>query len=43
MLELHPCLWIKTGGGFVHDQDLRIVEQGAAEAEALGHALGKLV
>ena len=43
MLELHASFRIETGGGLVHDQDLRVVKQRAAETEALGHAFGKLI
>ena len=43
VLELHPRLGIEAGGGFIHDEHLRIVKQRATEAKALGHALRKLV
>jgi len=43
VLEFDAGFRVQTGGGFVHDQDLRVVEQRAAEAEALGHAFGELV
>ena len=43
MLELHAGFWIETSGGLVHDQDLRVVKQRAAETEALGHTFGKLI
>ena len=43
MLELDAGFRVETGGGLVHDQDLRVVEQRAAEADALGHAFGELV
>ncbi len=43
MLQLDAGFRVETGGGLVHDQNLRVVQQRAAEAEALGHAFGELV
>ena len=43
MLEFDTCFRIESGGGLVHDENLWIVKQRAAEAEALGHALGEFV
>ena len=43
VLEFDAGLGVEAGGGFVHDEHLRIVEQRAAEAEALGHAFGEFV
>ena len=43
VFEFDAGAWVEARGGFVHDEDLRIMDEGAAEAEPLGHALGKLV
>ena len=43
LLELDPRLRVQPGGGFVQQQHVRIVQQRAAQAEPLRHALGKLV
>jgi hypothetical protein len=39
--EPHPLLGIQPGGGLVHDEDTRVVEQRLRDAHALAHAAGE--
>jgi hypothetical protein len=39
--KTHALLGIEAGGGFIDDQELRIVEQGLRNADALAHAARK--
>jgi hypothetical protein len=41
VLEFQPRLGIESGGGFVENQELRIIEQRARQAQALRLALGE--
>jgi hypothetical protein len=36
--EAHALLGIEAGGGFVHDEELRVIEQSLRDADALAHA-----
>ena len=39
--KAHPFLWIQPGGGFIQNEQLRIVEQRLRNAHPLQHAAGK--
>src|SRR5580698_2508494 len=37
-----PLLGVKTGGGFIHEQQIRLEHKGTSEGHAFDHASGKL-
>jgi len=43
VLEFDPRFGIEPRCGFVHDQDLRVMEKGSSQPKTLSHPLGQLV